>query len=399
MATASHKIGLTTATIICMNAMIGAGIFSTPAKLALSVGPAGIITYLFVIIAVLFMALSLARVAQAYPQAGSFYTYTKQWGGHIMGLAAAGAYAVGVIIALGLLSQLAASYIHTYIPSISIQTIGLALITLIVTLNVIGVRIVQIGQIILLTCTLFALGATTLLCLSQANVQNLHPFMPHGWSSLASATSTAIFAFFGFESAASLYTIMQNPQRDIPRALTASIVIVGLIYLLFISSIILAIPASLFTSEQMPLSQTIAAAFPQYAWIGSLIGIAILTALIGVLQSMTYSVAQLVHAFLSHVHIKAAQSLIKSSYGLQWIIIFVGLCTLFNFSMISSMGVFFNLTAIFIVFAFSCSIVTLAVKHHDKTMGQRITTAIGLLTACFIFLSACNGLVQELGKL
>ena len=84
----NQKIGVVTATIIGMNAMIGAGIFAVPATLASCVGPAGILTYVFVIIAVWFMAQSLARVAQLYPQEGSFYTYTKQWAGHVGGLIA-----------------------------------------------------------------------------------------------------------------------------------------------------------------------------------------------------------------------------------------------------------------------------------------------------------------------
>ncbi len=70
----TQKIGLAVATIVGMNAMIGAGIFAVPAALASHVGPAGIITYAFVILAVWFMGSSIARLAQLFPQEGSFYT-------------------------------------------------------------------------------------------------------------------------------------------------------------------------------------------------------------------------------------------------------------------------------------------------------------------------------------
>ena len=96
----SQKIGLTTATIIGMNAMIGAGIFSTPTKLLSYVGPAGILAYLFVVIAVWFMASSFARLGQLFPTEGSFYTYARQWGGHSMGLVSSGSYILGIVIAI-----------------------------------------------------------------------------------------------------------------------------------------------------------------------------------------------------------------------------------------------------------------------------------------------------------
>ena len=50
------KISVLMAIIVGINAIIGAGIFSVPAKLQATAGPAGLLTYLFVIIAVLFIA-------------------------------------------------------------------------------------------------------------------------------------------------------------------------------------------------------------------------------------------------------------------------------------------------------------------------------------------------------
>ncbi|MFS8506727.1 MAG: amino acid permease [Candidatus Babeliales bacterium] len=77
----SEKIGVLTATIVGMNAMIGAGIFTISSALAGDVGPAVILSFLFTAVSVWFMAQSFARVAQLFPQEGSFYTYARQWGG------------------------------------------------------------------------------------------------------------------------------------------------------------------------------------------------------------------------------------------------------------------------------------------------------------------------------
>jgi basic amino acid/polyamine antiporter, APA family len=393
-----YKIGLATATIMCMNAMIGAGIFTTPAKLALSVGPAGIITYVFVIVAVLFMALSLARVAELYPQEGSFYVYAKAWGGHTVGVLAAGAYVLGVLIALSLITQLAAGYLHAFFPEVSVNTIGVVLVGIIVGLNVVGVRFVQVGQIILLSCTLFALLATTVLGLAHARADNLVPFMPQGWSSLASAVPAAIFAFFGFESATSLFSMVKNPERTVPRALTYSILIVGAVYLAFIASVILAIPREEFINARMPLSEAIMKLFPQYSWLAKAIGIAIITAFLGVLQSMMYSVSALAFSFFKLLRNKYAQAITRAPYGFQALIVAVGLCVLLNFFALKSIDLFFNLTALCVVFAYASAIMVLVVNKHDKTTGQKVVTFLGLATAGVTFIIALMGLVQELGK-
>ena len=125
---AQSKISLLTATIVGMNAMIGAGIFAVPAALASNVGPAGILTFAFVIVAVWLMGSSIARLAQLFPQEGSFYIYAKQWGGHLVGLIAAGAYLIGLLIAMGLLAQVAGGYLHDYFPVFSAFSWGVTIL-------------------------------------------------------------------------------------------------------------------------------------------------------------------------------------------------------------------------------------------------------------------------------
>src|SRR5437870_2808444 len=136
-----QKIGVATATIIGMNAMIGAGIFGIPIALSIKAGPIGIVTTLLVALSVLFIALSLARVAELFPVEGSFYTYAKQWGGHVMGLISAGAYLIGLTIAMGLLTQKAGVYLQHYFPSVTAYTLGLCTLIMLTALNAFGMAL------------------------------------------------------------------------------------------------------------------------------------------------------------------------------------------------------------------------------------------------------------------
>jgi len=397
--TQSKKIGVATATIIGMNAMIGAGIFAAPAAIATQVGPAGIIAYLFVVCAVWFMAQSLARLTQLYPQEGSFYTYASQWGGHTVGMIASISYIIGLVIAMGLLCQLAGMFLFALIPCLTPNALGLITLFSLVLLNMVGVKFSEIGQQILIVCTVFPLIAITIMCLTKANFANLTPFAPFGFSAVLKGTRVAIFGFFGFECVTSLFNIVKDPGKNVPRAVTYSILVVGTIYTLFIASIILAIPASLFTSAEMPITAPLKVIFG-YDWIITWINFAILAAILGTIHSMIWGTSHLVLAVFKRVKNASVQSLIAKNKITQPICVLgIGACILFTYLTTHNIDLFFNLTAIFIVTSFVLSMITLLTLKSEWQSGQTIKTILGILTAFAIVIFAGEGLIQELIKL
>ncbi len=397
--THSKKIGVATATIIGMNAMIGAGIFAAPAAIGTQVGPAGIIAYLFVVVAVWFMAQSLARLTQLYPQEGSFYTYASQWGGHTIGMIASISYILGLVIAMGLLCQLAGMFLFALMPCLSQNTLGLISLFSLILLNMVGVKFSELGQHILIVCTVFPLIAITIMCFAKANFANLVPFAPFGFSAVLKGTRVAIFGFFGFECVTSLFNIVQDPAKNVSRAVTYSILIVGTIYTLFITSIILAIPMNLFTSAEMPITTPLKVIFG-YDWIITLINFAILAAILGTIHSMIWGTSHLFFAVLKRVKNGTIQSYIAKNKINQTICVFgIGICILFTYLTMHNIDLFFNLTAIFIVASFVLSMITLLTLKSEWQSGQNIKTILGILTACALVIFASEGLIQELIKL
>ncbi len=393
----SQKIGVSTATIIGMNAMIGSGIFIVPATLASFVGPAGILAFIFVIFSVLFMALSLAKVASYFPQEGSFYAYTKQWAGHSVGLFASCSYIVGLVIAMGLLCQMAGIYLHHFFPSIPAYYLGLATLIALVILNMFGVVLSQLGQQILICTTVFPLLATTALCLTKVNFAHLTPFAPYGFSNVLKATRKIIFGFFGFECAASLFTIVKDPARNVPQALVYSILLVGIIYTLFVSSIILSTPLSLFSDPNIPISETLRQVFPNNDWLITLIHISILSAIIGTIHSMIWSSSSLFLSQLKEFRSSIIHKLLHTPVATpRGAVLFIGLCIFTTFSLLHNIDLFFNLTAIFIVFAYITSMITLLTVKEEWQRTYNIPTFIGIVTALVIFAFAVEGLLEAL---
>lgn len=388
----TNKIGLLGAVIISLNAMIGAGIFTLPAKLALAAGPAGILSYITVVLLILCMALSIARTASLYPQEGAFYTYASRWGGHYMGILAAGSFVLGSIAAVGLILQIAAKYLANF-TGYSQTVMGIVLLAAITIINLVGSKILQAGQTFLLSCTIFALVSTTVLCFMNAHVSNLTPFMPHGIGSLIGIIPAISFAFFGFESAASLFSIVKNPEKTVPQALVVSILTVGTLYFLFISSIVLAINPAHFTSANMPLSEVLLNVFSGNKvaiLLAKGIGFAILTALIGVIQSIGFSASMLSYSLFKKLEISKTVHLDKNFF-----ILFISLASLLVFLSTNNIGLFFNLVAIFYVFAYSTAIATPIFTGELYTTKQKVITYLGLLAAMIILISAILSIIKS----
>lgn len=387
----SKKISVTTATIIGMNAMIGSGIFSAPATMATNVGPAGIIAYIFVVIAVWFMALAFARLAYLFPQQGSFYTYARSWSGHIGGVLACGAYLIGFFIAMGLLCQMAGMYLNSAIPTLNAQTLGFITLFSLVTLNACGVQLATWGQRVLIVCTVFPLLATIIMCLPHINLSYATPFFPFGFANVLKATRVVIFGFFGFECATALFPIVEHPTKNVPRALTYAIGSVGLLYTLFIAALIFSTPLHYFNSPDVLVSDVLAHTFPGHIWLVRSIHLAILSAIIGTIHAMIWSSSMLLRDF--------TQVLRMPTFTQRTAVFIVGACITLSYSTISNVALFFNLTAFFVVFAYLMAMIALLTHTEEWRSGHNYKTLVGIATACMIFAFALEGLLDEISKL
>jgi amino acid transporter len=370
-----QKISLFMATIAGANAMIGAGIFYNPVALQLYVGPAAIITYIGVIMAVWVLALALAKVAALYPEEGAFYTYAKTWGGHTMGVIASMAYIGGLTLAMSILTRIIAQELAYYLPTISVEILGLATLWALVILNMAGAALTKWGQIVLIVLTLVPLALISGLCLTKASIANLTPFMPFGYSSLIYAIKFVIFGFFGFETAASLYALVDKPEKNVPRALTLSLIIVGSIYLLFVTSIFLAIPRQLFSQPGITLSQVMLNVFPDYTWLVDFIRISIIITIMGTLHALIWSLGELLCASMRRISS-------KNILTLRSAVVFIGVIVTFNYLVFANVG--FPLTALLLVFSYSTSIAALLWGPAKKTNSTKMLGYAGIAVALFI---------------
>jgi amino acid transporter len=391
---AKEKIGLATAIIVGMNAMIGAGIFTIPAALTTNMGPIGILSFFIVAVGVWALAQSFARIAQLNPKEGSFYTYASLWGDHTAGSIANMSYLIGLLIAMGLLTHAAGSYLFEIIPFGSEYIMGIITLILLVILNIKGAALSQLGQNILIICTLFPLLATTLLCFTKADISNLTPFAPYGIAPMFSQMDIVIFSFFGFESAASLFNVVKDPEKNLPKAITYSVMLVAGIYLMFVASLLLAIPAEVFKENAgSPLPVILGTIFPNSPLLLKAIHFSCLSAILGTLHSMIWGSSNLLFSFAKKARNLPVQLLIAGNIVTQkTTVLIIGLGIFASFSMLHDNS-FFYLTALFLLIAFLLSIRPLLKIEAEWDSGQNYITILGILTAIVIGFFAVKNLL------
>ena len=265
-----------------------------------------------------------------------------------MGCIAGGCYLLGLMIAMGLLAQVAGSYLQEpFFPNISSQTLGLVALIALVVLNMFGVALSEIGQRILIVTTTFPLLITTIMCFSKAQLSYLTPFAPYGLRNVMQATRAVVFGFFGFECASSLFAIVKDPQKNVPRALTYSIGIVGLIYLLFVSSIIVSTPLHLFSDPRVALTTVLRTIFPTNPWILTAVHISILSAVIGTIHSMIWSSSALMVSLMRQIN--------GTKLNPRLAVLLVGFTIFLSFMFLKNINLFFSLVAALILLSYSLS--------------------------------------------
>jgi APA family basic amino acid/polyamine antiporter len=391
----AHKkkyLSLSTAIIINMNAMIGAGIFSIPHALLLHAGPAGIITCLLTTLGIWCLAFSFADLATQYPGEGSFYHYAERWGGSLAGSFSSLFYMVGMMIAMGLLTQVTGNLIYELLPVGSPLIYSLLLVIALLLFHVQGVTLSSHGQQLLIAATLIPMSIIIILCLTHASFDNLLPFAPYGFLPIITATKIVIFGFFGFECTASLTPFLHNAKQNLPRAITRSVVLVGALYLLFTAAIILALPPSIHHHETS-LPQLLAQALPQARGLLSLVRLAIISALIGTLHAMLWAASNLLSS-ISRKLITQTKYTFNPAQSLC--ILCIGI--LLSCITISQLDLFFSLTALAVVIAYGLALITLL---HPRSAPATLSTAskirtwIGLAMLMIIAICALQSIMHS----
>ncbi len=259
-------LGAWAAMAIVVGTMIGTGIFLKPSEMAAQGRSVAVVFAAWVVGGVLslFGALSFAELGASIPEAGAEYAYLRRGFGPVWGFlfgwmhsivgrpASAASIAAGLLRFWGFLLPAVAAPIFTWHISLPFapqpydfvftwaQPLAVVAIVAITFINYLGVRLggqVQVALTIIKVASVLAVVALGF-ALSHGGGTHFQPFTPGKlglgtFGAFLAALAAALWAYDGWEDLNLVGSEVQNPQRNIPRALVGGVLLVAGVYLLF----------------------------------------------------------------------------------------------------------------------------------------------------------------------
>ena len=247
--TPRRELGFWMCTALVVGNTIGIGIFMMPAALA-PYGLNALIGWAITVIGCMFLARVFARLAQLYPAADGPYAYIRSTLGHWPAFLSMWSYWVSNWITNATLAVSVVGYLDAAVPSLARlppALLALALLWLFVVVNLLGTRA---GGRVQVVCTVLKLlpmvavvllGAWVLFADTGAYTRTV-PATALSFPQTMAASTIALFAMLGLESASVPAGRVRDPGRNIPRATLIGTLLTAVIYILVSTVPLLLIP-------------------------------------------------------------------------------------------------------------------------------------------------------------
>jgi APA family basic amino acid/polyamine antiporter len=282
-----RALGPVQLTLFGIGAIIGAGIFATPGTAAAGdtqrpgAGPALMVSFALTAVVCSFTALCYAEFAAMVPISGSAYTYSYASLGElvawIIGWDLIIEYAVGNIavaiswanyfrkfvggLGIYIPQWLAMDYRtaakevfvneagnellrpdgtaftvldlapHLFGYPIVFNALAVSIVALITLLLVIGIRESARFNAVMVCIKIVVLIFFIVVGSFWVKPANWHPFMPNGWAGVSAGAAIVFFAYIGFDAVSTVSEETRNPQRNLPIAILASLLICTVFYI------------------------------------------------------------------------------------------------------------------------------------------------------------------------
>ncbi|MHA7306113.1 amino acid permease [Arthrobacter sp. TMN-49] len=306
-----RSFGVFQLTMISVGATLGTGILVILGDSVPLAGPAVFIAFLIAGIAALLSAVSYAEMAGMVPAAGSSYSYTYVTLGEGMAWICGWCLVLEYAVSVAAVSVGAGQYINE-----SLAAFGWALPDSISQppgagglLNLPAMAIVLLSMVLLIRGAKESAWVNTAIVIvkiaillffcaiafSAFTIGNLSPLMPMGAAGVSAAASRVFFSYIGFDAASTAGEEAKNPQRDLPRAIMLSMVIVTTLYVLVAVAAVGAREWTWFDGTQAALVQILLEVTHQ-PWIALVFSVGAVLAIASIVLTVLYGQTRILMA-------------------------------------------------------------------------------------------------------
>ncbi|WP_067835551.1 amino acid permease [Nocardia lijiangensis] len=415
-------------TIFGVAVVVGAGIFTLTARTAGNVaGPSVSLAFVFAAIACGLTALCYAEFASTVPVAGSAYTYSYATFGElaawIIGWDLILEFALAVSVVAKGWSQYLGQVMGTGAAVVDLGPVtfdwgAVSLITVLGVLLAVGTKLSSRVSAIAVAIKLGVIAVVLVVGVTYFDKSNLSPYIPpseagagdegirqslfsfltgagnsnFGWYGLLAAASLVFFAFIGFDVVATTAEETKDPQRNVPRGILGSLLIVTVLYV----AVSLVLTGMVSYTELQGNDATLATAFALHGadWAKNIISIGALAGLTTVVMVMYLGQTRVLFAMARDGLLpkRLAHTGAKGTPVRLTVIVGVGCALLAGFVDFGTLEEMVNIGTLFAFVLVSLGVLVLRRTRPDLPRGFRVPLVplvpiLGVLSCLWLMLN------------
>ena len=298
-APARHRpLGFWSCWALAVGTMIGSGILLVPSALA----PYGLLSlggWVLGALGATAIVLVFSRLASRTSRDGGPYLYVQEAFGDAAGFLMAWGYWISFWASIPIIAIAFVGYLGIFIPGLAQSPMAqaltaLALIAVLTLVNIRGLKEMSVTQIVttvLKIVPLIAIAAAAFIFGAPHNLPAFNPTHAPILQGLATVTLITLFPFTGFEVAVTCAGCVREPERTIPRALIAGVLLVTAIYLSASFGVMLLVPSDQLAHSQAPFADAAARVFG--SWGAGFVALGALVAAAGTLNACIFTAGQM----------------------------------------------------------------------------------------------------------
>jgi amino acid transporter len=310
-------------------------------------GLAAPLTILVAMLAILFLTNTIAQFSRFTPSTGSFVTFTGKAFGPSVGAAISMFITFGYTVAASTVVSIAGAWVSETLKVFLGLSINWAILTILISvatgwLVMRGVRLSTLwsGFFFYFEAGLLVLGGIIMM-FSHPHFLTLAPFklsnLTAGLAGLGAGFPLAVYLFIGWENSASLAEETENPRRNIPRALIAGTLAIGIFYifLAYTTEVGFNMDAHSLGASRLPFIDGLKSSAPGLVIVAYFAGVtSILGSLIGLVNSQARILFNsgregLMPAFLGKIHPQH-----QTPTSAMWVFLIIAVALILGFGLI-----------------------------------------------------------------
>ncbi|HVV69671.1 MAG TPA: amino acid permease [Gammaproteobacteria bacterium] len=295
-------------TLMGIGAIVGAGIFVlTGIAAATKAGPAVIFSYILSGLACGFTAFAYAELSSSIGGCGSAYGYSFAGLGELIAWLIGWDLLLEYSVACAAVAIGWSGYVSNVFTAIGIpipkalttnpfeggivNLPAMIIILLLTYLLSAGIReSARINKLVVFIKLAVIVLFIVLAAFHFNPSANWHPFLPFGFSGIASGAALVFFAYIGFDAVSTAAEEAVNPQRDLPRGIIASLLICTLLYIIVAALLTAAVP---YTELNVSSPITYALLKMGYKFGGAIVALGAIAGLSTVILVMYYGLTRI----------------------------------------------------------------------------------------------------------